>query len=461
MYALNLRSIRVGALVCLGLAFVFDPAVAEAAHVTVEYAWTQATEEARWAVRAVVRGDHCPTVESAQGMLAMQIRAPQATIPARTNGPQADVKDAVFDVTTCEAVLPGGFKPPLRIEGVNVPAAPSTINRVVLMGDTGCRLKQSEGAYQNCNDAKAYPFEALARRAAAMNPDLVLHLGDLHYRESPCPKDRVGCTDSPWGYGYDAWRADVFSPAKALLAAAPWVFVRGNHESCQRAGVGWHRFFDASPRRAQRTCEEPSWDHEGDFSEPFAVVLDTLTQVIVFDSSFAVGQAYPKDHPVAKRYVRQLQQAQTLANEKPRSLFLNHHPVLAFAPDKSGVPRPGHQGLGSVMKQVNPNRLLPDGVQLTINGHVHLFEALSFASAHPAALLVGNGGTQMDRGLNEAAARTAEPMPGARLQTLVTHAQFGYATLDRTPTGWHLISWGVDGLALAECDLAGSKWVCR
>jgi hypothetical protein len=86
---------------------------------------------------------------------------------------------------------------------------------------------------------------------------------------------------------------------------------------------------------------------------------------------------------------------------------------------------------------------------------------LSFASAHPAALLVDNGGTQMDRGLNEAAARTAEPMPGARLQTLVTHAQFGFATLDRTPTGWHLTSWGVDGPALAECDLAGSEWVCR
>ena len=138
-----------------------------------------------------------------------------------------------------------GWTSSLVVDGHALPTVPQVINRIVLIGDTGCRLKQSDSAFQDCNEAKAYPFAALAARASAMKPDLVVHLGDLHYRESPCPADQRGCAGSPWGYGYDAWLADVFIPGQALLSAAPWVFVRGNHESCQRAGVGWHRFFDA------------------------------------------------------------------------------------------------------------------------------------------------------------------------------------------------------------------------
>ncbi len=52
------------------------------------------------------------------------------------------------------------------------------------------------------------------------------------------------CAGSPWGYGWDAWNADFFTPAAPLLAAAPWAAVRGNHESCARAGQGWWRFLD-------------------------------------------------------------------------------------------------------------------------------------------------------------------------------------------------------------------------
>ena len=71
-----------------------------------------------------------------------------------------------------------------------------------------------------------------------MHPDLVVHVGDYHYRENACPAGDAGCSTSPWGYGWDAWDADFFTPAKRLLAVAPWIVVRGNHESCDRAGQG-------------------------------------------------------------------------------------------------------------------------------------------------------------------------------------------------------------------------------
>ncbi|MGS0757955.1 metallophosphoesterase, partial [Roseateles sp. GG27B] len=140
-------------------------------------------------------------------------------------------------------------------------------------------------AFQDCNDPAAWPFAAVARSAAAKRPDLVVHIGDMHYRESPCPADRSGCSGSAWGYGDDAWQADFFRPAAPLLAAAPWLFVRGNHESCGRAGLGWFRFFDARRWQPQNSCVDPQNDSVADFTAPFAVPLTADTQLLVFDTA--------------------------------------------------------------------------------------------------------------------------------------------------------------------------------
>ena len=80
-----------------------------------------------------------------------------------------------------------------------------------------------------------------------------------------------GCAGSPWGYGWDAWDADLFTPARPLLAAAPWIVVRGNHESCNRAGQGWWRFLDPRPLVPGRDCNDPANDGIGDFSDPYAI----------------------------------------------------------------------------------------------------------------------------------------------------------------------------------------------
>ncbi len=75
----------------------------------------------------------------------------------------------------------------------------------------------------------------------------MIHVGDYVYRETPCPEGNTTCAGSPWGYGWDVWNADFFEPAAPLLANAPWLVVRGNHENCARAGEGWLRFLDPLP----------------------------------------------------------------------------------------------------------------------------------------------------------------------------------------------------------------------
>jgi hypothetical protein len=53
-----------------------------------------------------------------------------------------------------------------------------------------------------------------------------------------------GCKGSPYGDNWDTWKADFFKPAAPLLAVAPWIATRGNHEICARAGLGFMLFLD-------------------------------------------------------------------------------------------------------------------------------------------------------------------------------------------------------------------------
>jgi hypothetical protein len=393
------------------------------------------------------------------GQLAMRQRAAPATVPVRAAGAQADNKPSVFVLRSCEAPLPAGADN-VQVGALTRLSPHQNPQRIVLLADTGCRMKQSEAAFQDCNDAAHWPLAALARSAAAQRPDLVIHMGDLHYRESPCPDGRSGCAGSPWGYGDDAWQADFFKPAAPLLAAAPWLFVRGNHESCTRAGVGWFRYLDARDSRPTMSCEDPANDASAEFTEPFAVPLGDDTQLIVFDSAFSSGRAYMPTDPAFVRYTAQMQQVARLATGRPHNLFLNHHPVLAFGGSANGAPKPGSAGLHSVLATSSPQHLFPAGIDAVLNGHVHLFEALDFSSPHPAELLVGNGGSAMEGRLDAAAARKAQPAPGAVVRTLVTHPSFGFATLERNGTRWNITAWSVDGQALQRCTLDGSRLDC-
>jgi hypothetical protein len=113
-----------------------------------------------------------------------------------------------------------------------------------------------------------------------------------------------------------------------------------------------------------------------------------------------------------------------------------------------------------VLQAGYPETLYPPGVDLVINGHIHLFQALGFASAHPAEWLSGNGGSAMEGRVDAQAALQAQPAPGARVQTFVTQDGFGYSTLERQADGWQLSEFGPRGERLARCSLQGRQLRC-
>src|SRR5262249_33854368 len=158
--------------------------------------------------------------------------------------------DGNFPVEVCEAKAPASATK-LTAGGTPLPLLPSQVNRIVVIGDTGCRLEGK--AIQDCRDAEAWPFAALAPHAATKRPDLVIHVGDYYYRERACPADRAGCAGSPHGDNWSTWKAELFDPAAPLFAAAPWITVRGNHELCSRGGHGWFRLLDPHPDAVECT----------------------------------------------------------------------------------------------------------------------------------------------------------------------------------------------------------------
>src|SRR5260370_551248 len=137
------------------------------------------------------------------------------TVRAEPSQKIENVKPAAFPVRSCEVAVPQGAVA-ATLDGRVLPLARSNPQRILVFGDTGCRLARDE--VQDCDTA--WPFPKIAAAAATARPDLVIHVGDYHYRETPCA-ERRGCVRGPSGYGFDAWYADFFEPAAPLFAVAP------------------------------------------------------------------------------------------------------------------------------------------------------------------------------------------------------------------------------------------------
>ena len=106
-----------------------------------------------------------------------------------------------------------------------------------------------------------------------------------------------------------------------------------------------------------------------------------------------------------------------LAAAKLHTIFLKHHPVLAFGRGATGAPKPGAAGLQPLQQAAYPESLFHRGTDWIVNSQIHLFQALDFASGQPAEWLTGNAGSPMKGKVDKGAALQGQPAPGAGVQT--------------------------------------------
>ncbi len=422
-------------------------------------AWVELASGGQAIARLITPYSACPTITIDGVSTAMNVRVGPATEPLRPTSSDPTVnpmsptsKPSVFDVTTCEYDIPGTAHS-ASVAGKKLPLPKADVERVVIIGDTGCRVSIGN-PWQNCADPIQWPFAVLAQAGAAMDPDLVLHVGDYQYRDNACPDQSLGC-GTVWGYGYDTWQADLFTPAAPLLAAAPWVMVRGNHETCNRAGQGWYRFLDTKPYSETKSCNDPANDNTGNYNDPFAVPFDD-TQFVVFDSSNVSKSALspgtkPADVLPFNNYQSELQTAATFtANSSLLSIFAVHHPLLGYTP---GSPASGgNPALLSVMSATYPTAYYPPGVGMAMHGHVHDYQAINFASGHPSTFVAGNGGDNLDAALPDPI--TFPPAAGTVVDKIAHSVSFGFMVMDRIGSQqWKFTAFRRDGSILTQCNM--------
>ncbi len=415
--------------------------------------------------RAVTTAATCPALTIDGRATPMTVRFAAGTMPQRPTASTAEnSKASAFPVTVCDAPLPAAARQ-ASVGGIPLPLPRRVVRRIVVIGDTGCRIKAADNAAQACNDAASFPFARIATRAAAEHPDLVIHVGDYLYRENPCPAGNAGCAGSPWGYGWDAWAADFLTPATPLLAAAPWVMVRGNHESCARAGQGWWRFLDGHATAPHHDCDAAADDEAGDWSPPFAVPLGRGAQVVVLDLAIAPNRPLDGGDWRAAAFERSYQSLAALTVGARFTFAADHQPILGFsATAKSGTTTlvPGNVAIQSVWSSHGP-RQLPPGVDVLLSGHYHLWQQIDFVGDVPSQFITGFSGTLEDIvPLPDRLPPDAAPAPGTTVARFASWVDgFGYMVLDRTgPRSWRAAVHAVDGRVVDRCMIVGRRSRC-
>jgi Calcineurin-like phosphoesterase len=311
---------------------------------------------------------------------------------------------------------------------------PRNPNRVIVIGDTGCQI--IGGKFQNCSDLTRWPFKSVSDEIAKLKPDLIVHVGDYVYRERACPSVIPGCA-GPHGYDWDAWNADFFEPARNALAAAPWIFARGNHETCNRSFSGWFYYLD--PRPFQSSCHA--------YTDPYVARVGEL-RIGVLDTASTLDPPHsdPKQIPI---YSEQLEKFSGHVD-----WIIGHHPFWSYTVLEGKVSATDLT-LGPAWARAQPK-----DIRLVLSGHVHLFEFLALEDGRPNQVIAGDSGTQLDPGLIVNAPGAS--VRGARVSAGEVNITFGLTELQRTKSGWELTLRNPSGAAEVICGIpTGASASCK
>ncbi len=367
--------------------------------------------------RVIVDGTntHCPTLTSSAGV----------TIPTHPRGLHPDAGNATqnFPVTLCEAIISPDTAYTDLSGIVNLQAVTLSPSAVLVYGDSGCKSKKCKPG----NPSKH--FKKLAKVGIQEHPQLILHMGDFNYRgtSGSIAKGVYAYDAGDGGFGgascgfnstynsqnssgsprpdtWQYWYEDFFLPAKDLLPIAPWIFARGNHELCSRAGVGWFYFLGPGSSLkggiAQMQCP-----NQGCYSNPpprpashiimfppYAVELNEV-RVWVMDSANACDASAA--NPLTVQYQAQFEQLQTNSQGK-NTWMMTHRPLWGI---NSTAPGNAINIMMQTALANTPMKSLPSSVSLSFSGHMHIYQSLDFPnnSARPPQIIIGNSGVSLEK----------------------------------------------------------------
>ena len=375
------------------------------------------------------RNATCPVLTGSTGL----------KLPTQARGlhPDAAANTDHFPVTVCEGLMSENVSYTDETRQVQLSAVTLDPANILVYGDSGCKLQKSSCAagssdsgchksYCKAGSPSKY-FEKLAQVGAKQNPQLILHMGDYNYRGtagsingsdyaydagdggyggSSCGLQTTyysqNAVNSPRPDIWSNWQVDFFVPAQAVLSKAPWVFARGNHELCSRAGPGWFYFLGPGSSLnggiAQTQCSnQGDLDHppaaaEGHISmiDPYFVHLKQL-QLWVLDSANACDAQ--SSNKLTAQYQAQFETLQQEAGLKT-TWMMTHRPLW-------GVQNTGSASINTMLQVAlsqTPASVLPASLTLSLSGHMHIYQSLSFVQngGRPPQIVIGNSGVSLN-----------------------------------------------------------------
>ena len=347
--------------------------------------------------RAVIAaGTRCPALTT------VSIDGSTHSTPMRQRVPATTTAQLFDALISCSAPVPAKSVS-ARVLSTTIPhAMPARITSMAVLGDTGCRIK--DATIQACNDPAAWPLATLSATIAAQKPDLTVFLGDFFYRESVCtPEQTAACGGSPAPGAVPfkdsalGWNADTFIPMAPLLAAAPLVVVRGNHEDCPRGGNGYFIYMD--PREGtEGTCspaETPAGElvkPASDITQPYAIDVKVSKcndlRFIVMDSAAGFDCEVT---PLLPKQTAAYVSARKLAKGSDQYWLLVHRPIAAWTPAVDCAA--GGSWVTADQQIASYGQLAP--YDLILSSHVHLVESMNIPGI-PGQLILGNGSTMLE-----------------------------------------------------------------
>lgn len=453
--------LSLSSVLCLGLLVVFalsqmsckrsqnvvdagPETVAPAPATTVLYRWTELGPHSMVLARAIVRSsDVCPQ---------MQLTTSSSTLHPSMQRRFTDTPQGFEAVTVCEYPISANATAAAMLtstDTLSLALPVSSPQRVVVVGDTGCRIK-GRGAIQNCTTE--WKFPDIANAIKGNNPDLIIHVGDYHYRErtGTTTPPTTECASTKVGYCWAAWNADFFEPAKDLLPEAPWIFARGNHEDCTRAWRGWFYFLypehHAQTGAWNTTCTASS--------EPYRVSFDGLDLLLMDSAEIPTAGMHTT---VANSFSHKFDSLDALSS--PAWLVL-HHPMWGVASwwenstQNMGIANP------TLMEALEVSGKQIDGsvVKMMLTGHIHFFEKVSYTVPRPPLFVFGGGGTERDpevtlAGLRGRITDIVDPLQIDTTQFASTES-FDFAIIQPNTKGWRVTVKTIDGTPDLTFDIS-------
>ncbi|HEY3638015.1 MAG TPA: metallophosphoesterase [Rhizomicrobium sp.] len=391
------------------LALIF-PAIA--AQPRLISAWVQLAPGNVAEARAVVDGTACPVITIDGKTDSMRLRAAANT---------------AFPNLLCAATLATGIHK-ISVLGRELPPPVVSPQSILVIGDTGCRIKGL--AVQDCNDPSKWPFPHVAEVAAKLKPDLILHVGDYLYRENACPIGDAGCAGSPSGDNWASWSADFFAPAAPLFAAAPLIFVRGNHEECARSGAGWLRLLGPLPVDPKTPCV--------DHVTPWPLSLGNVT-LAVMDDSHAPMITSPDDLVTLYR-----SDFAAVGQMTPPVWLAMHIPIWGVIELPFGIVTGGNPTLMAAQEPKG----IPSAVSLLLAGHIHTFEAIDYDKDSPPQIIAGEGGDLLDHAPRDLSGRSIGAL---KITSGLSLPGYGFLLITRARPGWKIRVLSQEGAQQAIC----------